>query len=84
MAQELNIVHSSKFGSSKNGYMICQIARVGVGYVKSNTFPNGNIYEEDMTEEEYQQFLVNTVRFDSLSASVGPDDDDEEVDVIPR
>ena len=83
MNHQKEIVHSSKFGSEKNGYMICQIIKEQGSYVKQNIFPNGNIYEEDMDEEEYQQFLVNTARFDSLSASVGPDDD-EETDIIPK
>lgn len=66
MSQKPEVVHSSKFGSEKNGYMLCEVIVVQGGYLKKNIFPNGNVYEEDMTEEEYQQFLVNITHFESL------------------
>jgi hypothetical protein len=67
MDQEQEIVYSSKIGSGKIGGVLCQVLKVGNIYIKQNIFPNGNVYEEDMSEKEYQRFLVKVARFESLT-----------------
>lgn len=62
MSQEPEIVFSSTVGQ-----LICQIKRSGNGYIRQQIFPTGQVFEEDYTEEEYQEFLKRMEAFNSLT-----------------
>lgn len=63
MNQEPEIVFTSTLGK-----LICQIVKSGDGYVRQQIFPTGQIFEEDFTEEEYQDFLKRVSAFNALSS----------------
>jgi hypothetical protein len=62
MNQEPEIVFSTAVGQ-----LICQVRKAGNGYVRQQIFPTGQVFEEDYTEEEYQDFLKRVQAFASLS-----------------
>jgi len=64
MKQDPDIVYSSTIGQ-----LICQIKRAGSGYVRQQIFPTGQVFEEDYTEEEYQDFLKRMEAFNSLASN---------------
>lgn len=62
MNQDPDIVFSTTVGQ-----LICQVKKSGNGYVRQQIFPSGQVFEEDYTEEEYQDFLERVQAFNSLS-----------------
>jgi hypothetical protein len=64
MNQDPDIVFSSTIGQ-----LICQVKRSGNGYVRQQIFPTGQVFEEDYTEEEYQDFLKRMEAFNSLASN---------------
>lgn len=52
--------------TSTLGKLICQVVKSGDGYVRQQIFPNGQVFEEDLTEEQYQDFLERVRIFDNL------------------
>lgn len=66
MAQIGEIVYRAEIA---NGNIICQFTKTAKGYLREQILSTGLIMEEDYTEEEYQEFLMQVSRYDSLSAS---------------
>jgi hypothetical protein len=54
--------------TSTLGKLICQVVKSGDGYVRQQIFPSGHIFEEDLTEKQYQDFLERVRIFDNLSS----------------
>jgi len=49
------------------GNLVCQVIKSGDGYVRQQTFSTGLVFEEDYTEEEYQDFLRRMEAFNAIS-----------------
>ncbi|RZK41655.1 MAG: hypothetical protein EOO61_05865 [Hymenobacter sp.] len=62
MNKETEIVFKTTVGN-----LICQVIKSGDGYVRQQTFSTGLVFEEDYTEEEYQDFLRRMEAFNALS-----------------
>jgi hypothetical protein len=62
MNQEPEIVFKTTVGN-----LVCQVIKSGYGYVRQQTFSTGLVFEEDYTEEEYQDFLRRMKAFNALS-----------------
>jgi len=62
MSKEPEIVFRTTVGN-----LVCQVIKSGDGYVRQQTFSTGLVFEEDYTEEEYQDFLRRMEAFNALS-----------------
>lgn len=62
MSKEPEIVFRTMVGN-----LVCQVIKSGDGYVRQQTFSTGLVFEEDYTEEEYQDFLRRMEAFNALS-----------------
>jgi len=63
MSKEPEIVYKATIGK-----LVCKIIKVGNKYVRQQTFSTGLVFEEDYTEEDYQDFLRRTANFNTRVA----------------
>lgn len=63
MSKDPEIVYEATVGK-----LVCQIIKVGSKYVRQQTFSTGLVFEEDYTEEDYQDFLRRTANFNARVA----------------
>ena len=63
MSKKPEIVYEATIGK-----LVCQILKAGNKYVRRQTFSTGLIFEEDYTEEDYQDFLRRTANFNARVA----------------